>query len=85
MKKLCVIFTALILLSLSLVSCRNYDTRDGRYDYYNDPAFYDTRERSTVGEKIDRGINRTERGIRNGFDRAENGFEDVTGLDTDIK
>ncbi len=85
MKKICMILAILALSSLSLVSCRNYDTRDGRYDYYNDPAFYNTRERSTVGEKIDRGINRTERGIRNGFDRAETGFENVTGMDTDVR
>ena len=85
MKKICILLALTFVFSVSLVSCRNYDARDGRYDYYNDPTFYDTRERSTVGERVDRGINRAERGIKNGFDRAENGFENVTGMDTNIK
>lgn len=85
MKKICIFLTVLTLSATALVSCRNYDTRDGRYDYYNDPAFYENRDNSTVGERIDNGINRTERGIRRGFDKAETGFENVTGMNTDVR
>lgn len=81
MKKL-YIFLTIFTLALSIVSCRNYDGRDGRYDAYNDPAYFEARNNRTVGERIDNGINRTERGIQRGFDRAENGFENVTGMDT---
>lgn len=83
MKKLCIFLSILALAATTLISCRNYDTRDGRYDYYNDPAYFETRNNRSVGERIDNGINRTENGIRRGFDRAETGFENVTGMDTD--
>ncbi len=84
MKKL-YIFATILTLALSIVSCRNYDTRDGRYDVYNDPAYFETRNNRSVGERIDNGINRTENGIRRGFDKAETGFENMTGIDNNVR
>lgn len=84
MKKIYVVLT-ILTLAFSIVSCRNYNVRDGRYDAYNDPAFYERRNNTTVGERIDNGINRTENGIRRGFDRAETGFENVTGIDNNMR
>ena len=80
MKKICIILSALTL-ALSLASCKNYDVSDGEYDRYNDDRF--VRDRRTVGQRIDDGINRGARGIQRGFDNAERGFENVTGMDTD--
>ena len=74
MKKIFVLLSVL-MLATSLFSCRNYSARDGKYNYYNE------RERRTVGERIDEGIDMTERGIRRGFQSAENGFERVTGIE----
>ncbi len=73
MKKIYVFLTALVLCA-TLFSCRNYEARDGVYDYYNG------NERNRVGDMVKDGTRRAERGIRRGFDRAEEGFDNVTGL-----
>ena len=76
MKKITTLIAA-ALLTLALVSCRGYDMGNGRYDYYNDR---NNSGRRSVGEMVDDGINKAERGIDKGFNMAERGFESVTGI-----
>ena len=66
MKKICILFA--LVFSISLVSCRNYDTRDGEYDYYNNT-------RTNFTDRVENGARRVGRGIERGFDRAENSFD----------
>ncbi len=76
MKKICILFA--LALSVSLVSCRNYDRRDGEYDYYNN-------NRTNFTDRVENGVRRAGRGIEKGFDRTENAFDramdnnDITG------
>ncbi len=72
MKKLCFLFA--FVLSLGLVSCRNYDTRDGEYDRYNN-------DRAGFTTRIENGARRAERGIERGFNRTENAFDNAMGND----
>ena len=73
MKKITTII-ALSLITLGLVSCRGYNMTDGRYDYYNDT------NKNTVRDMVDNGVKKAERGINKGFNKAERGFDAVTGM-----
>ncbi len=70
MKKICIIFAA--LLSLSLASCRNYDMRDGRYDRYNN-------NNETFTTRVENGARRAARGVERNIERGTNAFDNAMG------
>ncbi len=80
MKKICIIISALAL-TLTFASCRNYDTRDGEYDYYNNTGFTNRMENGArrVTRGVQNGARRVTRGIENGANRAATSFDNAMG------
>lgn len=78
MKKLLIGLALISTLSMSLVSCRNYDADNGTYSYYNNRADDRENNRNVAKETRDR--------IMKSYDKAKNNVKNaVDNVTDDVK
>lgn len=86
MKKLIIGLALVSTLSLSLVSCRNYDANDGMYGYYNNRATdreYNERMNNVPGStknRIKDSYNKAKDNVKNTFDSAADYIGNAMGV-----
>lgn len=72
MKKILIALAILSTLSFSLVSCRNYDSDNGTYGYYNNRE----NDRNRSGEQV---VDKTRDRIMNSYNNAKNNVKNAIG------
>ena len=84
MKRICLALVLVSALSLSLTSCRNYDSTDGRYGYYNnrvtDREYNERNTSNTTENKIRKSYDNAKNNIKNTFDNATEYIGNAMGV-----
>ena len=80
MKKILIGLALISALSMSLVSCRNYDADNGTYGYYNNRVDDRENNRNVARETRDRIMNsydKAKNNVKNAFDNVTDDVKDM--------